>query len=107
MAHLHDDDENRFTKKVLEGVDAAKAREIIKGAGELRKEISSLKTRIDGNEEAILAAVKKIAKRLDALEKAPGLAAKAQVLGAELADVTPARRVELLQAARAAVALNS
>ena len=69
MAHLHDDDENRFTKKVLEGVDAATRVEINKSAGELRKEISSLGTRLDGNEQAILGTVRKIAKRLDALEK--------------------------------------
>lgn len=107
MAHLHDDDENRFTKKVLEGVDAATRVEINKNAQDLRKDIRALSTRLDGNEEAILATVKKIARRLDALESRPGREARAQVLGAELADVSPAQRVALRQKAAVAVALGS
>lgn len=106
MAHF-DDDENRFAKGILRGVDAATAHEINKSAQDLRKDIGALKTRLDQNEQSILAAVRKIAKRLDALESRPGRDAKAQALGAELASVTPAQRVELRQKAAVAVALGA
>lgn len=68
MAHLNDD-ENRFARAVTEGITKAQAVDIQKGAADIRKDIRAFNTRLDANEQSILAAVRKIARRLDALEK--------------------------------------
>lgn len=86
MAHLQNETTNRFERAIFASITKAQAVDIQRNAAAILKSQAQLEKRLSENEAAILSAVRKIGRRLDALEKV-----------ADAADPTSPKALEALR----------
>lgn len=86
MAHLQNEPTNRYERAIFASITKAQAVDIQRNAAAILKSQAAIEKRLSENEAAILSAVQKIGRRLDALEKV-----------SDAADPTSAKSLEALR----------